>query len=74
MRSQGVLKALIRVFLDQLNHSLESVSQWIARDKCPMYLRHQWLAILCSDISERHFCAFVLAELQLGKIDIGNVG
>lgn len=37
------------------------------------HLRHNWLALLVGDITERHLCALVLAELELGVVDIGDL-
>lgn len=37
------------------------------------YLRHDWLALLVSNITEGHLCALVLAELEFGVVDVGNL-
>lgn len=37
------------------------------------YLGHNGLASLIGDIAERHLCAFVLADLNLRMVNVGDL-
>lgn len=60
--------------MNQLKHPLLNVlvlnTLKILKDGA--YLRHNWLAVITFNISERHLGAFVLIDLQFRVIDVFN--
>jgi hypothetical protein len=75
--SEEIIDALVRVLLDQIHHALPaeiSIHEVVENgDEMTTYLGHDWLAILILNISERHLCAFVLAELQVRVVEVRDI-
>lgn len=37
------------------------------------YCGHDWLSVLSLDVTERHLCALVRTELELGEIEVRDL-
>lgn len=67
-----IIQRFVGVFFDQLNHSLQPLVPAVKTWTRKTYIRHNGLPMAIPNISERHFCTFMIIDAQFRIINVGD--